>query len=70
MYFFLSVFSCHPWTGHCDCLPGWTGDYCSRPCPPLTFGKDCQKTCNCMNGALCDPVTGDCICENGYIGEQ
>jgi hypothetical protein len=56
---------CHPWTGECDCKPGWDGKMCSRTCPFYTYGKGCHNTCNCKNDAQCSPVNGTCICAAG-----
>ena len=56
---------CHPWTGECECKPGWDGTMCSRPCPFYTYGKGCRNNCNCKNDAQCSPVNGTCICAAG-----
>ena len=56
---------CHPWTGECECKPGWDGTMCLRPCPFYTYGKGCRNNCNCKNDAQCSPVNGTCICAAG-----
>jgi hypothetical protein len=56
---------CHPWTGECDCKPGWDGKMCSRPCPFYMYGKGCHNTCSCKNDAQCSPINGTCICAAG-----
>jgi Laminin EGF-like (Domains III and V). len=61
----LLVGRCHPWTGDCECKPGWDGKMCSRPCPFYTYGKGCRNNCNCKNDAQCTPVNGTCICAAG-----
>ncbi|KAG1679193.1 Protein draper [Nymphon striatum] len=58
---------CHPWTGECNCKPGWTGKRCGRPCSGFNFGKYCAEVCNC-NGATCDHIDGACTCSSGYTG--
>lgn len=40
----------------------------SSACPPGLHGLLCQLQCNCMNGASCHPVSGQCICPPGYHG--
>lgn len=37
-------------------------------CPEGTYGSNCQKSCKCMNGGHCDPVSGTCDCAPGFIG--
>lgn len=60
-------FSCHPWTGFCECLAGWDGMTCSRPCPLYTFGQGCRRKCVCNNNAQCLPNNGTCICGLGMF---
>lgn len=38
---------------------------CNKPCAPGFYGSDCQHRCLCTNGAECDPVTGNCECNEG-----
>lgn len=37
-------------------------------CPEGTYGSNCQKSCKCMNGGHCDPVSGTCDCAPRFIG--
>lgn len=47
-------------TQQCErCMPGYTRENCSSPCPYPQYGVDCQITCNCSRD-LCDISTG-CI---------
>lgn len=39
-------------------------------CPAGFFGKLCAQSCDCKHGHLCDPVTGQCVCPPGYLGEH
>jgi Laminin EGF domain len=39
-------------------------------CPIGTYGKSCQSTCRCLNGATCDPISGACLCTPGWIGSD
>ena len=40
------------------------------PCPPLTYGPNCQYHCRCSgHGVDCNPVTG-CVCQQGWRGAQ
>ncbi|KAF2348304.1 Laminin EGF domain, partial [Trinorchestia longiramus] len=57
---------CHPWTGECECKPGWAGVTCSRACPFYKYGEKCSKSCQCKNGAFCNPINGTCTCAPGY----
>lgn len=41
---------------------------CGNKCPDGTWGLNCNKTCDCHNGAGCDHVNGSCICPPGYMG--
>ncbi|CAG5126796.1 unnamed protein product, partial [Candidula unifasciata] len=70
---------CDPITGRClkGCMPGFTGETCHAPCPPGTYGYNCESICsfNCRregthNGRVCDHITGKCLtgCEIGYTG--
>ena len=34
------------------------------------FGSGCGSVCECENGADCDPVSGECTCTSGYIGDK
>lgn len=39
-------------------------------CPQGFYGLDCQQKCVCMNGGLCDHVSGECACRPGWIGQR
>lgn len=63
----------------CNCYTGFTGDHCES-CDtgyvgdPLASNGDC-KVCDCngntvISGDNCDPVTGECICRQGYVGNE
>lgn len=39
-------------------------------CPEGTHGTYCSEVCDCLNGAKCSPVTGQCKCLNGYHGDR
>lgn len=43
---------------------------CVSGCAQGWFGEDCTQRCNCSNGALCDPVTGNCTCGLGWTGDN
>lgn len=60
-------YRCHPWTGRCECVVGWDGAQCARPCPLYTFGLGCRSPCTCQNNAQCLPNNGTCICAQGNI---
>lgn len=49
--------------------PGWQGVDCSIPCSSGTWGPSCNQTCQCANGAACDPVNGTCTCSPGWREE-
>lgn len=40
----------------------------SAGCPRGTFGPSCESSCQCQNGAACDPVSGACDCAAGWTG--
>ncbi|XP_076332179.1 uncharacterized protein LOC143237141 [Tachypleus tridentatus] len=61
---------CDHITGHCLCLPGYTGSTCSQACPSGFWGLDCLHICNCKNGGECDPITGRCFCLPGWTGND
>lgn len=66
----ISFFSCHAWTGECDCKPGWDSKDCTRPCPLLSYGKGCTGLCECENDAQCSHVNGTCLCGPGFTGPK
>ncbi|XP_077442493.1 multiple epidermal growth factor-like domains protein 10 isoform X1 [Vanacampus margaritifer] len=59
---------CHPMSGECTCLSGWSGLYCNETCTPGFYGESCQQVCQCQNGADCHSVTGKCVCAPGFLG--
>ncbi len=62
---------CHPQTGACECLPGWTGPECGERCPADRFGPGCNEVCDCRTGQRCHHVTGDCSpCQEGTYGDM
>lgn len=46
----------------------FTGVRCSSKCPVGYYGEQCDNQCNCKNNSSCDPITGDCVCERGWMG--
>lgn len=42
---------------------------CSIPCSSGTWGLGCNQTCQCANGAACDPANGTCTCSAGWRDE-
>ncbi|GFU53094.1 multiple epidermal growth factor-like domains protein 10 [Trichonephila clavipes] len=43
---------------------------CDEVCNFGTWGLDCTETCVCKNGAICLPVTGQCLCTPGWQGTE
>lgn len=43
---------------------------CVAACAQGYTGKYCKERCDCMNGAKCEPTTGQCVCLAGYTGEN
>uniref|UniRef100_A0A663MES8 Multiple EGF like domains 6 n=1 Tax=Athene cunicularia TaxID=194338 RepID=A0A663MES8_ATHCN len=42
-----------------------------QACPPGTYGKNCNRVCQCSaENEECHPVTGDCACRPGYYGAR
>lgn len=45
-------------------------------CPPFPvlgcnsdfWGPHCSNKCQCRNGAKCNPITGACVCTDGFQG--
>ena len=50
------------------------GDPSALTCSSLTgcdsdhWGPHCSNRCQCQNGALCNPITGACVCAAGFRG--
>ena len=38
-------------------------------CPKGLYGPYCSEKCDCVNNAVCDAVSGQCICLPGYMGD-
>lgn len=47
-----------------ECMPGYSGENCSSPCPYPYYGLHCQRMCNCSRDK-CNVSTG---CKYGLIG--
>lgn len=37
-------------------------------CESDFWGPHCSNRCQCRNGAKCNPITGACVCTDGYQG--
>lgn len=42
----------------------------SLVCPQGLYGINCSEQCACPKSAICDPRTGECICQPGRHGPQ
>lgn len=40
----------------------------SAGCESDYWGPHCSSRCQCQNGAKCNPITGACVCTDGYQG--
>ena len=75
--------TCHHISGWCLpkvnatslCQVGFMPPLCQEPCNGTFWGEDCSNECHCFEGALCDPVIGECpdvgvehVCEQGWTG--
>ncbi|KAG7225970.1 hypothetical protein INR49_018571, partial [Caranx melampygus] len=54
--------------GVCRCPPGYYGAHCKTRCPPDFWDSDCRKVCRCHPHGQCDPVTGECTCNQNRWG--
>ncbi|XP_053372974.1 uncharacterized protein LOC123561094 [Mercenaria mercenaria] len=58
----------------CNCDTGFskTSDEKCKVCDPRYYGQDCATPCSCyaVNTKVCDHVTGNCTCNEGWEGEQ
>lgn len=53
----------HPPSGSCKPdFPSLAG------CDSDHWGPHCSNRCQCQNGALCNPITGACVCAAGFRG--
>ncbi|KAL3857455.1 hypothetical protein ACJMK2_012125 [Sinanodonta woodiana] len=65
--------TCHNTDGsyQCSCYAGYKLDSDKKTCKPcdiLTFGENCNQTCQCGQGVeRCDTVKG-CVCKAGWTG--
>lgn len=58
--------------------PGQSHSPESQTLPPCTFseclpghyGAGCQLSCSCLNGGICDRLTGRCLCSAGWTGDK
>ena len=48
--------------GICQCLSGYSGNYCGTVLGCNAHGQ------NCVNGGVCNTNTGICQCPTGYSG--
>lgn len=48
----------------------WISPLFSTACPDGFYGLECRQACDCLNGAHCDPVTGQCQCPPGWTGPR
>ncbi|KAM3956765.1 nimrod A [Aphomia sociella] len=58
-----------------SCIPicpnGKTGPKCSDDCPINKWGPNCIHDCkDCSDHGSCSPVTGECVCKDGWQGES
>ena len=37
-------------------------------CDSTRWGPHCSNRCQCRNGALCNPISGACVCAAGFQG--
>ncbi|KAH9496286.1 hypothetical protein Btru_018010 [Bulinus truncatus] len=56
---------CDPRTGNCNCLPGWTSNYCQADVNECSNGS---SICGYEAGGFCLNTLGsyDCVCLDGY----
>ena len=63
--------SCDKVDGRCDgpCVAGRHGISCQNVCVDGTWGEDCENTCNCYAGEVCEKTDGSCDrCEEWFVG--
>uniref|UniRef100_A0A3B3XJL9 EGF-like domain-containing protein n=1 Tax=Poecilia mexicana TaxID=48701 RepID=A0A3B3XJL9_9TELE len=49
-------------------LPVFTSSRLSSGCESDFWGPHCTNRCQCRNGAKCNPITGACVCTDGFQG--
>ncbi|XP_071957605.1 N-acetylglucosamine-1-phosphodiester alpha-N-acetylglucosaminidase-like [Antedon mediterranea] len=52
----------------CVCEAGWEPPFCIFVCAMGHYGVNCEGTCQCQNGAICNVSSGACSCLPGYRG--
>uniref|UniRef100_A0A8D2M6L8 Multiple EGF-like-domains 6 n=1 Tax=Zonotrichia albicollis TaxID=44394 RepID=A0A8D2M6L8_ZONAL len=58
------------WEGSSSAFCVWISPLFSTACPDGFYGLECRQACDCLNGAHCDPVTGQCQCPPGWTGAR
>ncbi|KAJ8031641.1 IgGFc-binding protein [Holothuria leucospilota] len=64
---------CLPDPYGCSCSPGFKGLGCNTACEDGTFGANCEQTCHCADGSVCDNKMGICSparCQDGWTGDN
>ncbi|RMB94231.1 hypothetical protein DUI87_29037 [Hirundo rustica rustica] len=46
----------------------WVTPRVSAGCDSEHWGPHCSNRCQCQNEALCNPITGACVCADGFRG--
>ena len=61
----------YPSAGQCKCPSGYKGRNCENACERGRYGINCAYRCQCehANADGCHPVTGECVCKEGWRGE-
>lgn len=39
-------------------------------CSKGRYGPNCEFFCDCDNDSSCDPLSGTCVCQSGFIGPK
>ncbi|XP_061185153.1 receptor-type tyrosine-protein phosphatase epsilon-like [Saccostrea echinata] len=65
---------CNIVNGSClGCIPGWTGDMCTKECSWGLHGPGCKNKCSdhCKRNITCNHMTGHCDggCTSGWMGK-
>ncbi|KAJ8335189.1 hypothetical protein SKAU_G00408280 [Synaphobranchus kaupii] len=56
--------------GSADASQAGQGPTVPSPVPETTWGRHCNRSCSCLNGATCLPHNGSCVCSAGYRGPE